>query len=294
MSSREEENPFASPQSASMKRRGMKAAFVSGHTSAVVAIVAFGVTILARLMLAVADYSIIRLLSRPIVIPFLVAAELQANVESYALVGTFHMVTFAFTGLAFINWFHRVHRNLRPLENGNLRWSSGWTLGAWFIPLACWYIPYRIMAEIWCGSDPARRSQPARGSGLILLRSWWGLWVLVSLAGISRYAANMIPQPTASGILAFSWWSFVANLLAIPAAVLAILVIRRVDRNQAERHFLIIEQHGKEATDSPAYLATMVATDSALEDDTSFSPPAETPSGSSNSQEETNMPWLDG
>ncbi|MGW6980944.1 DUF4328 domain-containing protein [Streptomyces sp. NPDC054932] len=49
----------------------------------------------------------------------------------------------------FITWFHRARRSAGGLAPAGFRQGPGWAIGAWFVPVACLWLPYRIAVEAW-------------------------------------------------------------------------------------------------------------------------------------------------
>ena len=141
-------------------------------------------------------------------------------------------------------WQHRAQANLTALGASNVRYSPGWAVGWWFIPVAFWAMPFRTMQELWKASDPARgavdwKDQPASP----LLVSWWIVWlvwwVLIIVAGATVSAPN---QPmftyTPEQMVHRVYWGIWGDLAHVVVGILAILVVREIDRRQTERRRL--------------------------------------------------------
>jgi hypothetical protein len=56
--------------------------------------------------------------------------------------------------------FRRAYRNLPALGAESPRFSSGWAVGAWFVPFLNLVRPKQIMDDIWRASDPALPAHP--------------------------------------------------------------------------------------------------------------------------------------
>ncbi len=89
----------------------------------------------------------------------------------------------------FIIWQFRAAKNNEALDRPGARFGPGWSIGAWFIPLANLAIPVLIMQDLWRGATPSvprgdPRWRSAKGSWLIGV--WWAVWVISLL----RFAAN--------------------------------------------------------------------------------------------------------
>lgn len=58
------------------------------------------------------------------------------------------------SSVLFFIWLYRAHRNLPSLGANNLRFSSGWAVGWFFVPIMNFFKPYQVVAEIWEFSNP--------------------------------------------------------------------------------------------------------------------------------------------
>ena len=96
-----------------------------------------------------------------------------------------------------IVWMNKAHKVTSELWRGERTWSSGWTVGGWFIPLANFVIPKLVLLEIEriattadrdgrVGPDWRRTSSSAVG---------WLYWlgIVVGLVAIS-VGSGMIPD----------------------------------------------------------------------------------------------------
>ena len=110
-----------------------------------------------------------RLLSRVDDAPTSVTtAELVAADDRSTVLWILVFVSFVATGIVFIAWTRRLYRNLVPLGRMDLRFSEGWAVGAWFVPLLNLVRPKQILDDIWRGDPPGAdlQSLVARQPGL--------------------------------------------------------------------------------------------------------------------------------
>ncbi|MFI8518367.1 DUF4328 domain-containing protein [Streptomyces sp. NPDC085481] len=134
------------------------------------------------------------------------------------------------TATVFIIWFHRLRQNAEVWAGDLQGRSTGWAIGAWFIPVANLVIPRGVAADIWRASR--REPYAADGGGeFALLNGWWTLFVLDALVG--RVASRMYDKAdTVDGIVTATGWLMTSDLLNIAAAVLAILFVRKLTSMQ--------------------------------------------------------------
>ncbi len=80
----------------------------------------------------------------------------------------------------FIPWFAMAYSNLRRLGVQRLRWSNGWAVGAWFVPILSLFRPKQIANDIWRGSEAGIDVSSERWrSGPVspIVHWWWGLFL---------------------------------------------------------------------------------------------------------------------
>lgn len=148
--------------------------------------------------------------------------------------GVLQMLTFVATAVVFLVWLHRVRRNAEVFDPSAHSLRPGWAIGGWFVPVGNLWLPYRVMSGVWSASAPldglGHRSFVPRG----LLNAWWAALVVDQLVsrGVTRYYAN-----AESGDEMVRGLDMLAatDALDLGAAVLAILVVRRVTAMQSRR-----------------------------------------------------------
>ncbi|MEO5838213.1 MAG: DUF4328 domain-containing protein [Acidimicrobiales bacterium] len=69
------------------------------------------------------------------------------------------IASYVVTGIVFVIWFQRCYKNSQALGTANLRFSSGWAAGAWFVPFLHFVRPKQIADAIWKSTDPAAPAQ---------------------------------------------------------------------------------------------------------------------------------------
>ncbi|WP_307661551.1 DUF4328 domain-containing protein [Streptomyces sp. V1I1] len=134
------------------------------------------------------------------------------------------------TAILFIAWFRRVRFNAGVFAPDLQQRGPGWAVGGWFIPIGNLFIPRGIAANIWAASrqDPyaTRKQEPHT-----VINIWWIAWLAANLlpqVASSQYDSSRTPDAYKAAGTAF----IVADLVDIVAALLAILVVRRLTRMQ--------------------------------------------------------------
>lgn len=137
------------------------------------------------------------------------------------------------TSAFFVVWFRRAYRNAAALGAKGLQFSSAWAVGWWFVPVACFWMPYRATVDIWSANNPvapavtsAQARQPDGAHTLVSV--WWVTWLL-SLV-LANGAAVLVNPDNGLNLLSLG-----SNAVTATAAVLAILVVVSVSKRQDAR-----------------------------------------------------------
>jgi hypothetical protein len=141
------------------------------------------------------------------------------------------LLLMAVTAIFFLIWVHRTSRNLRALGATHTRFSPGWAVGYWFIPIISLWRPYQVMQEIRSYSTPLY--EPDKGSSLIGV--WWGLWIISGLAGRAAKALYDIGAGDIEKMIAGSWGTIITYSLSAATGIFAAVMVYRINRGQSER-----------------------------------------------------------
>ena len=156
--------------------------------------------------------------------------------------------SFFITAIFFLLWTYRSYRHLSALSDRNLRFSPGWAVSWYFVPIMNLFRPYQVMKEMWKEIDPdADPSRPEEGKGRTgspLLKGWWGLWLLNHLlAGVSAFVP-MDPGESAR-------FMFLSSIAGILLCLAAFLLVRAIDRRLAKKRALLERQIREKARAFP-------------------------------------------
>jgi ABC-type Fe3+ transport system permease subunit len=144
------------------------------------------------------------------------------------------LVLFIGTAACFITWMWRAAKNNEALGRQNPRFGPGWAIGGWFIPIANFVIPLLIMQDLWRGSDVTSERgsigwRRAKGSGLV---GWWWAALLLHVIRLGGGGNADERNPDLSEIQSSNRVALAGFCFAVPAAVLAIFVVRRLSARQ--------------------------------------------------------------
>ena len=127
-------------------------------------------------------------------------------------------------GVAFVLWLHRVRVNLSSFGVHHLRYSPGWTIGGWFIPLGNLVMPLLVVSEIdkAMAERTAATAEPGwgeRDQGRPIFVLWAVFWTLRTVASYAQ-AALLDIAPMAGAAISIG--------IELGAGVCAVLLILRI------------------------------------------------------------------
>ncbi|MEW2067409.1 DUF4328 domain-containing protein [Streptomyces sp. NPDC007346] len=152
----------------------------------------------------------------------------------YAATGVVQFMAFLATAVVFVIWFHRTSRNAEIFDPTALTLRPGWSVGGWFVPVANFWLPYRVAAGSWRASAPVGPEGARLPVSRAPLNLWWAVWVAAML--LDRIAARAWGRAEEPGeIVDGLALMMAADALDVVSAVLAILFVRALTRMQVAR-----------------------------------------------------------
>lgn len=239
-----DQNPYASPDPSSYVPSGAidtsrpsGPRFESGHQRAVLVMGLLVIGMLTDIMGVGSGYMELNLYKRIQAGQAVTDAEIDQSDQRQVLIGLLQMGVYFVTVILFLMWFHRAHRNLPSLGAKHLKFSPGWAVGGFFVPFLNLVRPYHVMKEVRAGSDPSTVGGSASwGSALVGL--WWTGWIVMGIVSQISFRMSINAEQIQSFISA-NQVTLAADVISIPAAILALLVVRGIDADQQSRHELL-------------------------------------------------------
>ncbi|HEX4754924.1 MAG TPA: DUF4328 domain-containing protein [Candidatus Dormibacteraeota bacterium] len=205
--------------------------FRSAHGRALAAAGLLSVWLVAAVVLVIAEFGRLTLTNRILSGDLPTRAEATDSdnlVRSATYIGLLVLIVAA---VFFLLWLHRIVANNHALGAKQLRFTPGWAVGWWFVPVANWARPVQAVNEAWRAADPAvvdstadTRRLPASGShGLIA--AWWTTWILSSFTIFIGVSAGTGTQNTVSALHDSTIAMLVSQVVRIIGCVLAIVLV---------------------------------------------------------------------
>ena len=156
-------------------------------------------------------------------------AAAEANDRRQLAAAGLRLGAYAGSGALVLAWTWRANVAVRRLGARGLRFSPGWAVGWYFVPLANLLLPWRALQEIWRASAQPRdwQAQPAPG-----WLGWWWFYLLV--AGAAGAAAVLLPMGEVEmlELFAASAAMLLSDAAGLVSAAILFVIVGRVQRMQ--------------------------------------------------------------
>jgi hypothetical protein len=110
-----------------------------------------------------------------------------------------------------------------------------------FVPFLNLVRPFQVARETWKASDPHSTDETSWQNLRTpsLLGWWWGMFLVTSL--LRNIAGRMTfgGPDTVQGLVSSSWMNLVSDMVDIPAALLAIALVKGIDQRQQSKFELM-------------------------------------------------------
>jgi len=207
----------------------------------VAASVAIALATVANLVTNVADWRTASVVARYADAPTS-TAELEAADRFTLLTTAIYLGTLLIAAVLFIVWLWRARENAEFFCDARHQYGRGWVIGAWFVPIASFWVPRQVVNDIAVASDPWTST---RGVWLKTRRSpevssWWLFWILQAVTGwlaamLTNAAVSGTGSAVVTGLQTAAALASLSSILCCIAAFLAIRVIITINGDQASR-----------------------------------------------------------
>ena len=218
--------------------------FISAHGRAQVVVALFVAFIAVALFSIVTN--VLGLASEPIVLASEDGQEVTLGDLLQLLSALAALVVYLSLVVAFLLWLYRASKNLRALDNRPAEHSPAWAVGSFFVPFVNLIVPYKAVREVWEKSDPPSRTgdsfifaEPTPAPPLL---GWWISWLVSNALGNLSWRLHS-DAATPDALRFVAGFDILADVTHIISAVLAIYVVRGIDRRQQEssRHVTYVQ-----------------------------------------------------
>ena len=205
----------------------------------------FSIMMVVYIIAVLSDFAQAGLLNRAIAGETITWSEANTNDIRQAVIGLAQFVLFVASAVVFLMWVYRAHKNLPSLGATGLRFTPGWAVGWFFIPIMCLFRPYQAVAEISKASDPkvdATDSTSWKSVGALPLVGWWWAFFLISnFVGNFALRATLytINSTELSDLLFVTYAYIVSDAIDVVGILITIFMVKRITQLQETKSKLI-------------------------------------------------------
>lgn len=176
-------------------------------------------------------------------IGFIIAITIQVLVNNFMLTAI---------AILFLLWLHRMRSNLDAMGVRDLRFSPGWTVGWFIIPVANLFMPLFVMMELWRGSEPGVWRAGKHGSGepdhtlkgssiSIKVIAWWLGWMFFLISQeFTNVFYQLFSELNGSEIGYYLPALFgIAQLFSAATGLLLLFVINSIESMQVSKYGMV-------------------------------------------------------
>jgi hypothetical protein len=156
-------------------------------------------------------------------------AAAEAFDRNTSSVSSFGLVVVIATALLFLAWLSRSVENVPPLRGGTPKESPRASIIWWFIPFASFVMPYRVVADLYRRMLSTARPGDASVAIVVI---WWLCFLGQGLLG---RLSSLLPVTTLAALRESVSLSLASSTVELTAAVLAIVVVRRIQHGADRR-----------------------------------------------------------
>ena len=153
-----------------------------------------------------------------------------------------YFISFYISFFFYLAWVRRAYRNLHTLQLKPTEFSSGWSIGAYFVPILNLFRPYTMMKEIWYGSQPIPSKENLYNTQLHLgltsssfLPLWWAAVIIDRI--FSQLSLRLgLKAETYKQALNSLWFDLFSQFTGIAVCILLLYLIWTINKWQTEKH----------------------------------------------------------
>ena len=163
----------------------------------------------------------------------IIAGELIDQLQVVATV--LFLITFFLGGIVILKWIYRSNTNAGFLGAKDMKFSPGWSVGWFFIPVANLWKPFQAMQEIYNASlNPVNWKDLEKPK---IVQQWWGLWIISN--SLTQFNNNKAEKAeTISELINLNLLYQAGEVLWIILCVTLLSLVKKISKSQLENFSL--------------------------------------------------------
>lgn len=160
-----------------------------------------------------------------------IIADMEANDMRQGIVSVLYMIIYFVLAFLILKWIYRANYNARQLGAENMKFTPGWSIGYYFIPILAIWKPYQAMKEIWQASKNPLDWTSQNPSGILSI--WWTLWLISNILGQIIFRLYRRAEELKE-LIDLNLITQISYLLDIPLALALLSIINSIYKMQMD------------------------------------------------------------
>ena len=156
--------------------------------------------------------------------------KIDRNDQRQSIIGIMQVLIYIMQGIVILMWIYRANKNLRALGVQNMRFSAGWAVGWYFIPILSLWKPYQALKEILIKSENLMPG--SANSKRSLLPIWWTLWIITEIVGRIILKSAMRNDLSLDGYITLNLFSITGDAIDLVLNIVFLLIISAIHNCQ--------------------------------------------------------------
>ena len=159
-------------------------------------------------------------------------ADADSSDQRQKIIAISYTVIYILSGILILRWIFISNHNVRQLGAKDMKFSPGWAVGWYFIPIFWLWKPYQAMKEIWKASRNPESWKYAEVSAT--LPWWWFFWLINAFLGQQALRMSLRAQNTEqiSVLMNLNIMYQSTHVASILLAVTTLILINNIFNNQ--------------------------------------------------------------
>jgi len=153
----------------------------------------------------------------------------ESNDARQGIVAMIYIVVFVVSGFLILRWIHRANVNARALGAKEMKFTPGWSIGWYFIPIFNLWKPYQAIKEIWKASVNPLSWQSQKAPAL--LAWWWFVWLIAGFLGNAAFRISA--KSESLGALVFAnVMNQASDVVGLALSIIFLLIVKKIQEMQ--------------------------------------------------------------
>lgn len=160
-------------------------------------------------------------------------SEASWNDTLYGGIGLVQTAMFVACSVLWLVWLKRAYANLLLVGTRTARFSPGWAVGYWFVPVVNLVRPYQVMKDLSVRSAQRNEHDGTMAAGTTtLVGLWWFAHLASGIAG-RVFFRQALGADEVQGFITLTQAGLVTDAATILSGVLALVMVRGITRSQS-------------------------------------------------------------